>query len=252
VHEAAGICIAIDGPAASGKGTVARAVARLLDYQYLDTGAMYRSVALLADEQGVPWTDAPGLARIAALLDLDFRWDGEQLRILLEGRDVSRAIRAQRIGEGASAVAVHPAVRRALVARQQHLATRGGVVMDGRDIGTVVLPRAELKIYLDASLDERARRRWAELKVGERSGTLDEIRAELGRRDAQDSGRSTGPLQVAQDAVVVDTTCMSISEAVRQVVELATQRGARARSADAGVEVGAEPGSGLGPDPGAP
>ena len=225
--EAGAIAISIDGPGASGKGTVARAVARLLDYRYLDTGAMYRAVALLASERGVAWTDAAGLARIAAILDLDFRWNGEEPRVLVEGRDVTRAIRAQNIGEGASAVAIYPSVRHALVARQQRMAAEGGVVVDGRDIGTVVLPKAQLKVYLDASLEERARRRWTELQERGRPTSLDEIRNELTRRDAQDRGRSTGPLRVAPDAVVVDTTDMSIAEAVRRVIELARQRGAR-------------------------
>lgn len=223
-----GIRIALDGPAASGKGTVARAVARALGYRYLDTGAMYRALALEADRRGVAWTDAPALAAIADGLQLDFRWDGEALAVLLGGVDVSQQIRTQRVGQGASAVAVHPPVRAALVRRQQALAARGGVVVDGRDIGTVVLPGAELKVFLDASPDERARRRHAELLARDPAGAPSrlEVKRDVDQRDAQDSGRATGPLRVAQDAVVIDTTRLDIDQAVAAVVALARSRGA--------------------------
>ncbi|NOY25998.1 MAG: (d)CMP kinase [Oligoflexia bacterium] len=218
------IAIAIDGPAASGKGTVARGVARRLGYRYLDTGAMYRAVALLAQQRGVDWTDSQALGRLARQLDLDFRWDGEYAKVLVDGHDISGAIRSQEIGWGASAVAVHPSVRSALVARQRVLADHGGVVVDGRDIGSVVLPQAELKIYLDATLDERARRRHDELRRRGIHQNLAQVRDEVAARDAQDSGRATGPLAVAPGAVRVDTTNHSIAEVIEIVAKLAKDR----------------------------
>ena len=153
------ISIAVDGPSAAGKGTVARGVARALDYSYLDTGAMYRSVALLALAQHIPLHDEAALAALAGSLQFAFDWDGEVLRIRVNQQDVTDHIRTAEIGAAASSVSRHARVRAALVALQQDLASHGGVVMDGRDIGTVVLPHAELKIYLDGSLDARARRR---------------------------------------------------------------------------------------------
>ena len=222
------IRIALDGPAASGKGTVARAVARALGYRYLDTGAMYRAVALQAERLGVPWSDAQALAHIAEALPLDFQWEGDHVTVLLDGQDVTDQVRGQRVGQGASAVAVHPPVRAALVRRQQALARDGGVVVDGRDIGTVVLPAAELKVYLDASPTERARRRQAELVRRDPQGapTLAQVLDEVTARDAQDAGRATGPLSIADDAVVVDTTSLDIPQAIQAVLALARARGA--------------------------
>ncbi|HMV67426.1 MAG TPA: (d)CMP kinase, partial [Myxococcota bacterium] len=158
-----GITIAVDGPASSGKGTVARAVARALGYAYVDTGAMYRSVALVASRRGVGWDDEPALADLAAGLSFRFGWDGARLRVEVDGEDVTAAIRADTFGTGASRVSRLPRVRAALLDLQRALGAAGGVVMDGRDIGTVVLPAADLKVYLDADVHERARRRHAEI-----------------------------------------------------------------------------------------
>ncbi len=221
------IRIAIDGPAASGKGTVARAVAAALGYRYLDTGAMYRAVAVVARERGLSLRDEAAVAAIAREISIDFRWTGEQARILVDGRDRSDDIRTQQAGEGASAVAVHPAVRSAMVAQQQALAAAGGVVVDGRDIGTVVLPDAELKIYLDASLQERARRRWAELVAKGVDVALDDVADEVRRRDLQDSSRASGPLRQADDAVAVDTTRLTPDAVLVEILTLAAERGAR-------------------------
>lgn len=228
-----GIQIAIDGPAASGKGTVARAVAQHLGYRYLDTGAMYRAVALQVDRLGLDWTDEAAVGPVAEELDLDFRWSGGEPRVLLQGADVSLAIRTHRVGEGASAVAVHPRVRRAMVALQQRLAASGGVVVDGRDIGTVVLPGAELKIFLDADLGERARRRTDELVERGQDADLDHVRDALAARDHQDSTRAVGPLRAAQDAVHLDTTGLDIDQVVQRVLQLAVQRGAELAAAAA-------------------
>lgn len=214
------VTIAIDGPASSGKGTVARAVAERLGYAYVDTGAMYRSVGLRALRAGVDPTDAIVTTEIAKALHFTFDWHKGTLRILVNGEDLTRPIRAEDVGRAASAVAVHPGVRAALLQAQRDLGAGGGVVMDGRDIGTVVLPNAELKVFLDASLDERARRRHLETP----GSTYEDIRRDLAARDAQDSGRATAPLRKAEDAVVVDTTGMSIEEVVAEVLRLAEER----------------------------
>lgn len=223
------ITIAIDGPASSGKGTIARRVAQRLGYAYVDTGAMYRAVALKAMESGIPWTEADRVAKLAARLSFGFTWEGGDLQIAVDGENVSRAIRQEHIGRGASDVAVHPPVREALLERQRSLGARGGVVMDGRDIGTVVLPEAQLKVFLDASLEERARRRHGELvaRLGPAAPTLHEVETELRSRDAQDRGRETAPLRQADDAVYVDSTHLSPTEVCAQLVELAERRGAR-------------------------
>jgi cytidylate kinase len=222
----AGIAIAVDGPAASGKGTAARALARALGYAFIDTGAMYRAVALVARRAGVSWDAEAELGRLAQDLDFAWRWDGEGLRLSVRGEDVTEALRDGEIGTGASRVSRHPAVRAALLEAQRAAARRGGVVMDGRDIGTVVLPDAELKVYLDAGLDERARRRHAELVVRGEGVTLAEVREALAARDALDSGRATAPLRAADDAVVVDTTHLSPEEVRAALLQLAFARGA--------------------------
>jgi cytidylate kinase len=214
------ITIAIDGPAASGKGTVARRVAGLLGYAYVDTGAMYRAVGrAVLDAGGDPRAPEPATS-IAGRLRFGFDWHGGTMRILVDGADVSARIRTEEAGRAASAVAVHPGVRAALLQTQRDLGAGGGVVMDGRDIGTVVLPDAQLKVFLDANLDERARRRAAEHP----GVPFEAIRRDLAARDAQDSGRATAPLRRADDAVIVDSTDMDIDAVVRTVVELARAR----------------------------
>ena len=214
------IAIAIDGPASSGKGTVARAVAHALDYAYVDTGAMYRAVGLGCLRRGVDPRDGPGASAVAESLTFRFTWVGDLFRVAIDGEDVTGEIRTGPMGDAASAVSVHAGVRAALLETQRALGRGGGVVMDGRDIGTVVLPDAVLKIFLDASLDERARRRAAERADSDFAG----VRAELAARDAQDSGRAAAPLRRAVDAVVVDTTGRSIDAVVAEVLALAGER----------------------------
>ncbi len=214
------IAIAIDGPAASGKGTVARKVAEALGYAYIDTGAMYRAVGRAVLDAGRAPTDATFATEVAARLRISFSWDAGKLRVHVDGDDVTDRIRTEESGRAASAVAVHPGVRAALLQAQRDLAASGGVVMDGRDIGTVVLPNARLKVFLDADIDERARRRHAE----HAEIPFEEIRRDLAARDAQDSGRATAPLRQADDAVLIDTTGMDIAQAVERVVELARAR----------------------------
>ena len=224
--------IAVDGPGSSGKGTVARGIARVLGYRYVDTGAMYRAVALRAERVGVSLEDAGAVAQLAQELSFDFRWDGETLRILVDGEELTRAIRLDEVGQAASQVSRHPEVRAVLLRLQRELAAGGGVVLDGRDIGTVVLPEAELKIYLDASLEERARRRHEELvRRGEVVG-LQQVREALEARDMQDMQRSIAPLRAAADAVRLDTTEMTIPQAIEAVLALVQERSRRDDSVD--------------------
>lgn len=221
------LTIAVDGPGSSGKGTVARGVARALGYQYVDTGALYRTVALLAQRRGISWSDEPALTALARELAFRFHWDGEVLRVEVDGEDVTSAIRRDEIGRGASDISVLPGVREALLEQQRILGAEGGVVMDGRDIGTVVLPEADLKVYLDAGLDERARRRHEELlRRGEVVGYA-EVREALERRDRQDREREVAPLRQAADAVYVDTTDLTIRQAIDVLLELARERESR-------------------------
>lgn len=214
------ITIAVDGPGSSGKGTVARRVATALGYQFVDTGAMYRTVGLYCLRDGVDVRDEAGATAVARGLRFHFAFRDGALRVEADGVDVTDAIRAEAVGLAASAVAVHPGVRGALLGLQRALGAGGGVVMDGRDIGTVILPHAELKVYLDASADERARRRW--LQHPEQDFAT--VREELVARDAQDAGRATAPLRCADDAVRIDSTGLGIDEVVARIVALAHQR----------------------------
>lgn len=220
------IAIAVDGPGSSGKGTVARGVARALGYSYIDTGSMYRSVALIAREQGISWEDGPRLAQLASQLRFDFRWDGDILRIVVNDRDLTSQIRNDDVGVGASRVSARPEVRQALLELQRALGRRGGVVMDGRDIGTVVLPDAQLKIYLDAAIDERARRRHDELMRRGDVISYQDVFDALDARDRLDKERPIAPLRQAEDAVYLDSSSLTIREATDRVLELAISRGA--------------------------
>jgi cytidylate kinase len=207
--------IAIDGPAGAGKSTVARAVAAELDFTYLDSGAMYRCVALAALEAGIDVDDGAALGPLASGLEIAL--DGR--RVLLGERDVSAAIREPAVTAAASHVSVHPAVREAMVARQRHLIAAADYVAEGRDIGTVVSPEAPLKVFLTASDEERARRRAAESGEDVES-VLDAQR----RRDARDTGREHGALRAAEDAVELDTSSLSLEEVVGRVVAMARER----------------------------
>ncbi len=198
----------------------------MLHFQYVDTGAMYRAVALVSKQRGVSWSDADAVANVASGLRFEFAWDTDFLHVIVDGVDVTAQIRADDIGRGASDVSVHPAVRSALLDLQRDLGHRGGVVMDGRDIGTVVLPDAGLKIFLDADLDERARRRHEELLRRGEMVHFDDIKDALEARDKQDRERPTAPLVAAVDAIHVDTSKLTIREAIDLVLELARSRGA--------------------------
>jgi len=208
--------IAIDGPAGAGKSSVARAVAEELGFTYLDSGAMYRCLALAALEAGIDPDDGEGVGALAP--ELEIRLDGR--RALLGDRDVSAAIREPGVTAAASRVSVHPRVREAMVARQRQLIAAGSYVAEGRDIGTVVSPDSPLKVFLTASDEERARRRAAE--TGEDfESVLDAQR----RRDARDTEREHGALRAAEDAVPLDTSSMSLEEVVGRIVGIARQRG---------------------------
>jgi len=206
--------IAVDGPAASGKGTVAAGVARALGFHLLDSGSLYRLVALKALETGVAVDAEAHLARLAAGIDAVFR-DGA---ILLDGRDVTEAIRSEAVSAAASHVAVHPAVRHALMARQHAFRRSPGLVADGRDMGTVVFPDALLKVFVTASAEERARRRYKQLIEKGISVTLDGLLRDIRERDARDASRAAAPLKPAGDATVLDTTNMTIDAAIRFVI----------------------------------
>ena len=207
--------IAVDGPAASGKGTIAQGVAQRLGFHYLDSGSLYRLVALQAIERGIATDDAPALAEVAARLDCSF----EAERILLGSREVSAAIRSPEVSAAASLIAVHPGVRQALLDRQRAFRRAPGLVADGRDMGTIVFPDARLKVYVTASAEERARRRYKQLIEKGNSVTLESLLRDIRERDARDGSRAASPLRPAADAIVFDTTGMSIEQSIDFVVQ---------------------------------
>ena len=207
--------IAIDGPSASGKGTVAARVAEALGMDYLDSGALYRLTALAAQTQGVAWDDEAALEPIAAQLPVAFVAGS----VLLNGEDVSATIRQEAIGMGASQVAKWPAVRAALLERQRAFAGERGLVADGRDMGSVVFPDAKLKVFLTASAEERARRRALQLNIDLNSAAYQAIVDDIKQRDWNDSQRAVAPLQQLPDAHLLDTTELSIENAVKKVLD---------------------------------
>jgi CMP/dCMP kinase len=214
--------ITIDGPGGAGKGTVSMAVAQALGWHILDSGSLYRLTALQALNLNVK--DEGRIAEIAKHLDVEYRPEARHLQILLDAHDVTDAIRAETVGSMASVVAVMPRVRAALLERQRAFAQAPGLVADGRDMGTVVFPSAGLKIFLTASLEERANRRHKQLKDKEIDANLPDLIAELKLRDERDTNRSTAPLKAATDAMIIDTTTMDIDAVVNRVLQLASQR----------------------------
>lgn len=206
--------ITVDGPAAAGKSTVGRRLAERLGYRFIDTGAMYRALALSVDEAGLSPDDE---AKLRVHLDgVDVRFEGD--RLLLDGRDVTAEIRTPRISELTSRLTRLPAVREKVTPLQRRVAAAGGVVLEGRDTGTVVCPDAEVKFYMDATLDERARRRHAELRARGVEVDFGLVRDEIGRRDVQDTTRALAPLRKADDAIEVDTSGLTIEQVVERLL----------------------------------
>ena len=224
------LIIAIDGPVGSGKSTLARRVAAMLDYIYIDTGAMYRSVALKALRRGVPFEAADQLTALAGETRIDLRAQDGTQQVFLDGEDVTAAIRTPDVAQAASKVAVVPGVRKVLVAEQRRAGDQGGVVMEGRDIGSVVFPDAQLKIFLTASPEIRAERRWREHQQKGDSIDLARTLEEIRERDRRDREREDSPLVRAKDAVVVDSTAMEPEEVARLVVMLARENKSAAPS----------------------
>ncbi len=218
------LIIAIDGPVGSGKSTVARRAAELLGYLHLDSGAMYRAVALGALRAGVGLDDAAGLERVARAARIELEMDGAARRVLLDGEDVTERLRVPEMSQQASRVALVPGVRSVLVATQQRMGAAGGIVVEGRDIGTVVFPHAELKIFLDADIEVRARRRWLEYEQKGRPTDLPRMIQEVEERDHRDRDRAASPLRRAADAVYVDCSAMEAEEVARLVALLARER----------------------------
>ncbi len=221
--------IAIDGPAASGKSTLAKSLASELGYLYFDTGVMYRAVTLAALKSDTPVGDEVAVTAIANVLDLDVQPpctdDGRQCDVLMDGEDVTWEIRSPAVDGNVSQVSMYPGVREAMTRRQREIGLRGAVVMVGRDIGTVVLPEAELKIYLDASVEARANRRYEESLGRGNSVNVDVILEGMRERDRLDSTRTLAPLRPADDAVILDSTKLSIDDVFKRALALAEDVG---------------------------
>lgn len=214
--------VAIDGPAGAGKSTAARMLAERLGFVLIDTGALYRAVALVASERGVDWDDGPALGALATSLDLRFApVKSGRPPLFVDGVDRSVDIRQPEISQGASRVSAHPAVREALLGVQRRMGEEGRVVLEGRDIGTVVFPHAEVKVFLTASVDARARRRHRELGG---TGELEDVRREIEIRDDRDSNRAVAPLKQAEDAVLLDTSDMQLADVVDRLEAIVRER----------------------------
>ena len=226
------LIIAIDGPVGSGKSTVARRVAELLGYTHLDSGAMYRSIAWKALRDGVPLDSPAQLAALAEAARIDLVPRGGKLHVVLDGEDITDLIRTREVSHAASVVAVVPGVRHPMVAEQRRAGAHGGIVMEGRDIGTAVFPHADLKVFLDASLEVRAERRQRELQEKGEGLELEKVLADVRERDRRDREREMSPLVRAADAVVVDNTAMDGEETARVIVLCAREKAKRSVTKD--------------------
>lgn len=209
--------VTIDGPSGAGKTTVARRLAAMTSFVCLDTGAMYRAVALAARRAGIPWSDAARLGELCRTLVLEFRGEGAEARLFLRGEDVAQAIRSPEISMGASEVSAHAPVREAMVALQREMGKPGGVILEGRDTGSVVFPDAEAKVFLDAAAAVRALRRHREMPPGA-PPTFGEVYRDVLSRDARDSTRDHSPLRVPEGAVYIDTTLLTAEEVAAEIL----------------------------------
>jgi cytidylate kinase len=220
--------ITIDGPSGSGKGTICRLLARNLGWHLLDSGALYRLTAVAARHHGISMDDEESLEVVAAHLDVQFlAGSADDVKIVLEGEEVTDTIRTETVGADASIVAAMPSVRQALLQRQRDFVAAPGLIADGRDMGTVIFPEACLKVYLDASAEERGSRRYKQLISKGLSASLEDIVLDLQARDARDMNRSVSPLKPAPDAVILDTTKMTIEEVLEVVLDEAKHKGLR-------------------------
>ena len=216
--------VAIDGPSGAGKSSLTRLLARRLGYINIDTGAMFRAVALMAKRAGIACEDDAALAELCRGISIAFRRDGESCRVEVNGEDVSSAIRSEEIGLLTSRISARKPVRDALLAMQRRMGEAGGVILEGRDIGTVVFPDAEVKFFLSASAEERGRRRYLELSERGEKVTLEETVEKVVSRDRQDEGREHAPLRKAQDAVSIDSTALSMDEVLELMERTVRQR----------------------------
>lgn len=216
--------IAIDGPAGAGKSTIAKTLARELGYVYVDTGAMYRAMAYFFLQQGIDKEDEAAITEAVGGADVTIRYEDGTQQVLLNGENITGSLRTEQVGNMASATSVYPAVRTKLVALQQRLAETTDVIMDGRDIGTCVLPKAQVKIYLTASVQTRAKRRYTELIDKGEAADLEKIAADIKERDYRDMNREMSPLRQAEDAVLVDSSEMSIDEVVSAIRAIVAER----------------------------
>lgn len=217
------IVIAIDGPAAAGKSTTARLVAERLGYLHVDTGAMYRAMTLKALRGGVDIHNAAEVERLAERTEIRLERDAGRVKVFLDGLDVTEEIRSPEVDRAVSAVSSYGKVRELMVREQRRMGQRGGIVLEGRDIGTVVFPEAELKIYMVANVRERARRRQQELAARGVASELEELVEEIVRRDEKDSSRTLSPLRKAPDAIILDTSTMTVEEQVEFIVQKAKE-----------------------------
>jgi len=222
------VIIAIDGPVAAGKTTLSKHLADRVGFSLLDTGAIYRAVALASRRQDIDWSDEPSVATVASQLRIEFRWIDGTNQVLIEGEDVTEAIRTPEMSQGASLVSALPAVRKALLDLQRQLAEQGNVIAEGRDIGTVVFPHADLKVFLTARPEIRAKRRHQEWLRKGIDDSYEDVLEALKERDARDENRPVAPLVPALDSILIDSSELSMEQVVTQVLELA----GRARAGD--------------------
>lgn len=219
-----GFNIAIDGPAGAGKSTIAKRVAKELSFIYVDTGAMYRAVALYLIKNGISPEDEAGLLRACGQIHISIEYENGEQQVILNGENVTGQLRNEEVGNMASAAAAKPCVRETLLTLQRDLAVKADVLMDGRDIGTNILPDAQLKIYLTASVETRAGRRFRELQEKGEACTLEAIAKDIEERDRKDMSRETAPLKMAEDAVLVDSSEMDIKEVAARIISLYRER----------------------------